>query len=95
MQVTLDIPDALASQLAAAGKDPARAALEATLVDAYRTGKLYEGDLRQALGYRTRMQVHALLAEHGVPLNYDTGDLQQDPATLDRLHERRTRAIAL
>jgi len=29
MQVTLDIPDALADQLRAAGKDPARAALEA------------------------------------------------------------------
>lgn len=29
MQVTLDIPDSLAEQLRAAGKDPARAALEA------------------------------------------------------------------
>ena len=29
MQVTLDIPDTLAAQLRAAGKDPARAALEA------------------------------------------------------------------
>lgn len=29
MQVTIDIPDALAAQLAAAGRDPARAALEA------------------------------------------------------------------
>ncbi len=29
MQVTIDIPDTLAAQLAAAGKDPARAALEA------------------------------------------------------------------
>jgi predicted transcriptional regulator len=29
MQVTLDIPDTLAAQLIAAGKDPARAALEA------------------------------------------------------------------
>jgi predicted transcriptional regulator len=32
MQVTIDIPDTLAAQLTAAGKDPARAALEALAV---------------------------------------------------------------
>ncbi len=32
MQVTIDIPDTLAAQLTAAGKDPARAALEALTV---------------------------------------------------------------
>ncbi len=32
MQVSLDIPDTLAEQLRAAGKDPARAALEAVAI---------------------------------------------------------------
>jgi hypothetical protein len=45
MQVTLDIPDTLAAQLTAAGKDPARLALDALLVEGYRTAHLSEFDL--------------------------------------------------
>jgi predicted HTH domain antitoxin len=87
MQVTFDIPDTLAAQLRAAGKDPARAALEAVLVEAYRTGQLYEGEIKRILGYGTRMEVHALLKEHNVPLNYDIEDLEQDRETMRWFNE--------
>lgn len=59
--MTFDIPDDLASQLLAAGKDPARAALESLAVVGYRTEHLSEGQVSKMLGYTTRMQVHALL----------------------------------
>jgi hypothetical protein len=36
-------------------------ALEALAVEGYHTGRLTESELRQMLGYETRMQVHALL----------------------------------
>jgi predicted HTH domain antitoxin len=85
MQVVLDIPDTIAAQLTAAGKSPARAALEALAVEGYRTGQLFEYDLREMLGYEVPMQVHALLSEHGVPLNYSAADLQQDIDTLRNL----------
>ena len=85
MQVTLDIPDSLAEQLIAAGKDPARAALEALAVEGYRTQQLSENEVRVMLGYETRMQVHALLKEHDVYLNYSMSDLEQDIRTSDRL----------
>jgi predicted HTH domain antitoxin len=94
MQVTLDIPDALADQLRAAGVDPARAALEALLVDAYRNRHLTESDIKRILGYGTRMQVHALLASHNVPLNYDVEEFEQDLATLRKLHESETSTAA-
>lgn len=78
MQVTFDIPDDLASQFLAAGKEPSRAALESLAVEFYRTGQLSEGQLRKMLGFNTRMEVHALLAEHGVALHYTTEDLEVD-----------------
>jgi len=85
MQVTLDIPDTLAAQLTASGKDPARAALEALLADRYRARQVSEGQIRSILGLRTRMQVHALLKEHGVPLDYDIAEFEKDLETLRRL----------
>jgi hypothetical protein len=80
MQVTLTIPDDLAAQFAADGKDPARVALEALAVEGYRARHLSENEVRVMLGYGTRMQVHALLKEHDVYLNYSMSDLEQDIA---------------
>jgi hypothetical protein len=81
MQVTLTIPDELAEQLIAAGKDPSRAALEALAVEGYRTQRLTEAEVKRMLGYGTRMQVHALLADHNVDLHYTLDDLQTDAET--------------
>jgi predicted HTH domain antitoxin len=86
MQVTFDIPDDLVSQLLAAGKDPSRAALEAFAVEGYRSERLTESEVRRMLGYETRMEVHALLAEHDVCLHYTAEHLQQDIAASDKLH---------
>ena len=78
MQITLDIPEAFAAQLIAAGKDPAREALEALAVEGYRTQRLSENQVRILLGFATRMEVHALLQDHDVYLNYSMEDLDQD-----------------
>lgn len=81
MQVTLDIPDNLAQQLIAAGKDPSREALEVLAVEGYRTERLTESEVRQMLGYETRIQVHALLKEHNIYLHYSLEDLETDAKT--------------
>ena len=94
MQVTFDIPDILATQLTAAGKDPARAALEALAVEAYRSRHLHEEQIRRMLGYQSRFQVHALLKEHDVPFDYTVEDLQQDRETMRRFNERRVSTAA-
>jgi hypothetical protein len=92
MQVTLDIPDELAAELIAAGKDPARAALEALAVEGYRTQRLSEYQVRVMLGFETPMQVHALLKEHDVYLNYSMADLEQDIRASDELQAMRSAA---
>ena len=87
--MTVTIPDDLAAQLTAAGKDPARAALEALAIEGYRAGRLSENEVRVMLGYETRMQVHALLKEHDVYLNYSMSDLEQDIRASDELYAMR------
>jgi len=88
--VTFNIPDDVASQLLAAGEDASQSALEAFAVESYRSGRLTESEVRQMLGYETRMEVHALLAKHDVCLHYSTEHLQQDIAASDRLRAFRT-----
>ncbi len=90
MQVTFNIPDELASQLVASGKDASRAALEAFAVEGYRSGRLTESEVRRMVGYETRMEVHTFLAEHDVCLHYTAEHLQQDIAASDRLRAVRT-----
>jgi predicted HTH domain antitoxin len=85
MQVTLNIPDDLAAQIIPAGKDPSRATLEAVAVEGYRTQRLSEEEVREMLGLATRMQVHAVLKEHGAVLNYSIEDFVQDMQTSLRL----------
>jgi predicted HTH domain antitoxin len=75
--VTLNLPDKLSHFLAASG-NVERAALEAIALEAYREGHLSTGELRRLLGYRTRLQVHAFLKAHGVPLQYSLADLEHD-----------------
>ena len=85
MEITLRIPDELARQVACEGQDPARVALEALALEGYRSERLSESDVRQMLGFDTRMQVHAFLKEHGVYLHYDLDDLEQDRISAQKI----------
>jgi len=88
MQITLNIPDELARQVSADGRDPARVALEALALEGYRTELLSESAVRDMLGFQTRMEVHAFLKQHGVYLHYDVADLQQDRATAQQVRSK-------
>src|SRR5277367_2428991 len=88
MQITLNIPDDFARQVAPEGKDPARVALEALALEGYRSEVLSESALRQMLGFQTRMEVHAFLKQHGVYLHYDVSDLEHDGATAKQVREK-------
>jgi hypothetical protein len=86
MTVTLEIPDAIAAELSADGKDLSRAALEALALDAYRTEKIGTEEVRRMLGYETRFEVHDLLANHRVNWQYGAEDLAHDIMMFDKLH---------
>lgn len=84
MQVTVTIPDEFAATLVPAGCDPARLLLEESVARAYRDRRLTMEQVRQVLGFATRMQVDAFLQEHEI-YDYTPEDLNKDIATLDRL----------
>jgi predicted HTH domain antitoxin len=88
MNIELQIPDEVARVLSTEYADLPRAAIEALALEGYRSNRLSDGQLRQMLGFSSRMQVHAFLKERGVPLNYSMADLEQDRETSKHLEAR-------
>jgi hypothetical protein len=57
MQVTFTVPDDLAAALSLAEGDPARAALEAIALEAFRERRITAYQLRRVLGIRSRFEL--------------------------------------
>ena len=85
MQVTVNIPDDLASQLIPAGQDPARAVLEGALVQAYRENRISGHQLMTALGIETRYELDGFLKARQVWIEYSLEELERDRATMERI----------
>jgi predicted HTH domain antitoxin len=78
MRVTIQLPDDISAALEEQWDDVPRRSLEAIAIEAYRTGALTESQVRRLVGVESRFQVHALLKEHNVPLQYTATDLEDD-----------------
>ena len=78
MQVTVDLPDDIVKALEGRWPDLTQHALEAIAVEGYRSGALTENQVRRLLDLESRFEVHALLKEHRVPLQYTASDLEDD-----------------
>jgi len=78
MRVIIQLPDDISAALEEQWDDVPRRSLEAIAVEAYRTGALTESQVRRLLGLDSRFQVHALLKEHHVSLQYTAADLEDD-----------------
>ncbi len=89
MRINLDIPDDLAATLARPGQDPARAAVEALGLEAYRERRISAYQLRILLGIRSRWDLDAFLKEHRVE-TYTADDFEHDLATIQQLEESRS-----
>jgi hypothetical protein len=88
MRITLEIPDDLASSLIPVGQDPARAALEALGLEAYRQRRLSGYQLRTLLGLPSRWDLDAFLKEHRVE-KYTLQDFEEDLATIEEFRKKR------
>jgi hypothetical protein len=78
MNISLTVPEDIAQEFFALGEDPARVALIALALEGYRSKTLSEEQVRRMLDLESRLDVHKLLKQHGVFLNYTVQDLQQD-----------------
>jgi hypothetical protein len=77
MDVTIYIPDDLATRLGTAGDLPRRV-LEALAVEEFRLGHLTQPELRRLLGFATRQALDAFLKAHDIYISYTVGDLDHD-----------------
>jgi len=87
MHVSLDIPDELATALTTPGQDPARAALEAWGLEAYRQRRLSAFQLRTLLGIPSRWDLDGFLKEHKVE-TYTVEEWEKDWATIQEFPEK-------
>jgi hypothetical protein len=84
MDVTVQIPDDLASRMGTSG-DLSRRALEALAAEEYKHGRLTKPDLRRLLGFETGHQIDEFLRAHEVFEDYTLEDLQREREGLRRL----------
>ncbi len=83
MEITVRLPDDLAQHL-----DPGREALEALVIEGYRSGALSHYQATQLLGI-SRFEFDGFLKERNVYEHaYDIQDLNQDRETLRKLQNR-------
>jgi hypothetical protein len=83
MQVTIQIPDDIASRIASGG-DLTRRALEALAIEELKAGRISEPDLAQMLGLG-RLQIDGFLKSHGVYQDITIEDVNRDIADLKSL----------
>jgi predicted HTH domain antitoxin len=82
MEVTLHIPDDVAKELAAAGGDVPRRALEALALEGYREHTLTVYQVSEMLGF-SRVETEDFLGQHQVPLS-EFGEADLDRPCLKR-----------
>jgi len=61
MELTVQIPDELASRMSASGADLSRRALEALALEEFKGGRITKPELRRLLGFGTRYQLDGFL----------------------------------
>ena len=84
--LTIHIPEDAELVLREAwGDNLDRAALEALVIEAYRTTKLGISQVRRLLGFESRWEAEEWLGGRGVNWNYSLDDLEADRRTLDRI----------
>jgi hypothetical protein len=82
MDVTVQIPDDLASRMTEAGVDLSRRALESLALEEYKSGRLTKPELRRLLGFGTRYQLDGFLKSHDVFDEYTLEDFERERQAL-------------
>jgi hypothetical protein len=84
MHVTVEIPDDLATRLAA-GRDLSRETLEALAAEAYRLDRITKPELQRLLGIETSYELDGFLKVHDIWIEYTLEDAEREQRSLDRL----------
>jgi len=84
MEVVVNMPDPVARQWGDTPQAIARHVIEDAVIERYRSGRLSQRQVGEALGF-DYWQTEAFLRERGVPVNYSVADLEADEAALKKI----------
>jgi len=83
MPVTISLPDEI---LSSDTHNLPRKILERVALDGFQSGQLSTSQVREILGFDTKMQVHEFLAAHGVPwVDYSVEDAARERELLKKV----------
>jgi len=85
MELTVRIPDELASRMSASGVDLSRRALEALALEEFKSGRITKPELRRLLGFGTRYRLDGFLKSHDVYEDYTMEDFEREQEALKSL----------
>ena len=78
MQITIEIPDRIVTQLADNPEALIRRSLELLAVEAYRKGTIGAGEVGQMLGFSSRWDTYDFLQQENAEPPYTEADLERD-----------------
>ena len=84
MQITMELPDAVARQLGETPADVSRHMLEDAAIEGYRCGRFSQRQVGAMLGL-DYWRTETFLRAHQVPLNYSPAELADDGAALEKI----------
>lgn len=84
MEVVVKMPDPVARQWGDTPQAIARHVVEDAVIERYRSGRLSQRQVGEALGF-DYWQTEAFLRDRGVPVNYSVADLEADEAALKKI----------
>jgi hypothetical protein len=80
--ISIEVPDDVASQLEAGGANLPRRTLEALALEAYRSGDITEAEVQRMLCFSSRWEVEAFLKRARAYLDINEVDLENDVAAI-------------
>jgi hypothetical protein len=86
--ISIEVPDDLASQLEARGEDLSRRTLEALALEVYRSGEITKAEVQRMLRFSSRWEVEAFLKRARAYLACSEADLENDVAAIRQVSPR-------
>jgi hypothetical protein len=85
MQITIDIPDAIAHRMSEQWHTLPRKALETLVAEAYKAEIISHAEVGRILQIPTRYEIDGFLKQSGAYLHYDLSDFEQDLLTMQSI----------
>jgi predicted HTH domain antitoxin len=89
LQITIDLPDEIASTIKAKWDNFPRKVLESLAIEAYRQGVITSAEVGRMLNISSRYEVDSFLKQAQAYLHYNEADFEQDLLTMQKIETQR------